>query len=638
MSEPLQPLRPSQLRWSPPPSERPQSPDAAVHQRARSAIELGLTMATRPAAHVFCAGEPGSGRRALLRSVLHGRGPRSAPRDLVLVHDLERPERPYWLTLAAGSGPELIEAVKRLAQRVAADPAGRGHARRITTLRKRFPSAERLFEQLVADLARFRAELAIDANAAAPAYHDVAQLIVTRDAEAPLPVVWRPELSAAGLFGGAEPAHDHDPSPFPRVSGGALLEADGGVLVIDACELEPDGEVWLQLKRALRQDAVVLQGLEQRAMLRAEPLPLGALVVLVGTSERHQQLIDGDPEARQLVPLLADLDDDLAADAAGVAQLAALVGELAAELDVGVTPDGMAMVAWLCARWAPDPGRLAMPVAALRWLLAGARQLADGGELDAQAIEGAWRDSRRRGGAAHELLLREIASGVVAVELTGHAVGQVNGLVTIEVGDHAYGLPARISASAGPGVGGLVNIERQVALSGSLHDKGVLLLGGLLRMRWGQTRPLCFSATLAFEQSGQPVDGDSASLAEAIALVSAISGLPLRQDLALSGSVDQRGGVGAVGEVEAKIEGFDQALRQAGRQGVVVIPASGGPPLLTREVVERVEQGALSIYAVRRFEQALELAFDRPLAEIDAAVEAALDRFAEASRGLVGAL
>jgi predicted ATP-dependent protease len=236
--------------------------------------------------------------------------------------------------------------------------------------------------------------------------------------------------------------------------------------------------------------------------------------------------------------------------------------------------------------------------------------------------------AKQRNRSLQHVLEREIAAGLIALEFTGAVVGQVNALVTYTIGEEHYGLPARITATAGPGDGIMLDIERHVALSGPLHDKGVLVLGGLLRRRYGRERPLQVACSLCFEQSDQVIDGDSASLAEAIAIISAIGELPVRQDFAFTGAIDQRGQIGAVGDVTCKIEGFFQVAQHRNSTCAVVVPKSVSDSIMLNDsALAAVRSEVLTIHAVKTIDEALELACDLPITEIDRCVSTALDRY-----------
>jgi predicted ATP-dependent protease len=244
---------------------------------------------------------------------------------------------------------------------------------------------------------------------------------------------------------------------------------------------------------------------------------------------------------------------------------------------------------------------------------------------------------RRRLDRLEEELHREIEAGVLLFSTRGQAVARANGLSVLMPGDYAFAKPIRVSASVSMGVRGVIDIERESTLGGPIHSKAVLILGGYLHQRYGKEQPVVLTASLTFEQSYEKIEGDSATLAELLTLLSALSSLPLRQDLAITGSVNQGGEVQPVGGVTEKVEGFFHACRIqgfTGTQGVILPGANVRHLMLDPEVVEAAAAGRFSVYPVERVDQAIALAFDRPAEAVHAAVQAELKRYLEGWRAL----
>jgi predicted ATP-dependent protease len=228
------------------------------------------------------------------------------------------------------------------------------------------------------------------------------------------------------------------------------------------------------------------------------------------------------------------------------------------------------------------------------------------------------REHAFRSNLPEEKWRERITRGDLLIDTEGSRVGQVNGLAAFDLGDYRFGMPVRITASVAMGRGGIIDIEREAALSGSTHTKGILILSGFLRERFAQDKPLAVSASVCFEQSYGSIDGDSASSTEIYALLSALSGLPLRQDLAVTGSVNQRGEIQVIGAVNEKIEGFFDLARArglSGRQGVIIPRGNADDLMLRPDVVEAIEQGAFHLYAIEWIEEGIELLSGRPAGE-----------------------
>jgi predicted ATP-dependent protease len=243
------------------------------------------------------------------------------------------------------------------------------------------------------------------------------------------------------------------------------------------------------------------------------------------------------------------------------------------------------------------------------------------------------RRRERREGLIPERLQDLLLEGVLLVATSGSAVGQVNGLSVYDLGYYAFGKPTRITASAAPGRAGIINIEREARLSGGIYDKGVLTIGGFLRRRYADLGPLSLTASLTFEQSYAGVDGDSASIAEVVALLSELSGFAVDQAIAITGSINQHGDVQPIGGGNEKITGFHALCRGRGLDGShgVIIPVQNVDDLmLSREIVDDVAAGRFHVFAVPTVEAAIEIALGRPIAEVDEAVRARLQEFADA--------
>ncbi len=407
---------------------------------------------------------------------------------------------------------------------------------------------------------------------------------------------------------------------FNLLAPGALHRANGGYLILDAGKLLAGNYGWASLKRALNAGEVRIETLEQllslvtTASLEAEPIPLAVKVILIGPPALHSLLGAHDEEFPDLFKIAADFDDRMARTGAGVLLYARLICTLARR--EGLRPldrDGVARVVEHASRLAGDGGQMSIEMRALADILREADQLAaDAGKdiVGAGDVQAAIDARFRRGDRVYRRLLDEIAKKTIRIETAGAAIGQVNGLSVIGLGGLSFGIPTRITVRVRLGRGEVVDIEREVALGGPLHSKGVLILAGFLGGRFGRSRPLSLNASLVFEQSYSGVDGDSASAAELFALLSALAEAPITQALAVTGSIDQRGQIQAIGGVNEKIEGFFDACCAAGlsgKQGVVIPAANVRHLMLRRDVVAAAEKGRFAIYPIDTVDQGIEL-------------------------------
>ncbi|MDD4928110.1 MAG: AAA family ATPase [Gallionella sp.] len=407
---------------------------------------------------------------------------------------------------------------------------------------------------------------------------------------------------------------------FTLIKAGALHRANGGYLLLDVKDVLVQPFAWEALKRALQSHEIRIESLGQMyslvstVSLEPEPIPLNVKVILFGDRLFYYLLQQYDPEFGELFKVAADVDDRIARNADNHLLYARMIATLVRRDSLlPFDCSAVARVIEHASRLAEDAEKLTMHMRRLTDLLCESDYWAreSGGSIvqgaDVQkAIDEEIRRQDRIKGRLQEAILRDI----LMIDTGGVIAGQINGLSVIELGDYAFAVPARITATTRLGDGELVNIEREVKLSGAIHSKGVLILSSFLAARYAKNQPLSFAASLVFEQSYGTVDGDSASLAELCALLSNLANAPIAQSLAVTGSVNQLGQVQAIGAVNEKIEGFFdicQARGLTGSQGVLIPAANAVHLMLRRDVVEAAENKKFSIYAVETVDQAMAL-------------------------------
>ncbi|MCB1957318.1 MAG: AAA family ATPase [Rhodocyclaceae bacterium] len=404
------------------------------------------------------------------------------------------------------------------------------------------------------------------------------------------------------------------------IRAGALHRAQGGYLVLDANRLLGQPYAWEGLKRALRSRELRLeppaeaQDWSGTVTLEPEPVPSQLKVVLIGDREAYYLLENQDPDFQDLFKIAADFEDELFRDAAGEAGYSRLVATLGRQC--GLRPFDAPAVAHLierAARLAEDSHHLSLHTRSLADLMREADLVAAD---DRVAIVGlpqvrqALALRRARGDRYARKLREAMLDGTLVLPTAGEACGQVNALVVVDGAGESFGHAARVSAAAWAGEGDMVDIERETDLGGSIHSKGVMILSAFLASRYGRRRKLSLSASLTFEQSYHPVEGDSASLAELCALLSAIGQVPIRQCLAVTGAINQLGEVQAIGGVNEKIEGFFDLCEARGLapgQGVVVPHANVRHLMLASRVLEAVREGRFQVHAVGHVDEAIAL-------------------------------
>lgn len=417
---------------------------------------------------------------------------------------------------------------------------------------------------------------------------------------------------------------------FTLIKAGALHRANGGYLVIDAWKLLREPFAYEGLKRALMARQIKIESLGEllslvsTVSLEPEPIPLDEKVVLIGDRLLYYLLCQYDSEFAELFKVAADFEEDMDRSPESCRQYARYIATIVRREKLRpMDRRAVALAIEHAARLAGDATKLSIRMRAVAdllreadyWAAADNAAVVGAGHLQRSIDEQVYRADRVRA-----RIQEEIRRGTLLVDTDGERIGQVNGLAVLELGNFVFARPSRITATARLGSGQVVDIEREVKLGGAIHSKGVLILSAFLASRYGRDYPLSMSASLVFEQSYGLVEGDSASAAELCALLSALAELPVKQSLAVTGSVNQHGRLQAIGAVSEKIEGFFDVCRQRGLTGNqgVIIPKSNLVHLMLREdVVQAVAAGTFHVYAVDVVDEAMELLTGLPAGRLD---------------------
>ena len=404
------------------------------------------------------------------------------------------------------------------------------------------------------------------------------------------------------------------------IRAGSLHRANGGYLVLDAVSLLRDPFSWEALKRSLRQHEIRVESIRQdfspiaTTGLMPEPTPLDVKVVLVGDPLPYYMLYSMDSDFQKLFKVRADFASDMEWNDENVQRYARFIRSRCTDENLPhFDPEAVCKVIEYGSRLAEDRNKLSARFAHIADTVREAAYWATKAghvTVEASDVTRAIEERVYRANQIEERIHDAISAGLIVVDTEGAAAGQVNGLSIVGLGDYSFGKPSRITVRVYMGKAGVVNIEREVKLSGPIHDKGVLILSGYLGSKYALDRPLALSATIAFEQSYEGVEGDSASSTELYGLLSALADAPIKQNIAVTGSVDQRGEVQPVGGVSQKIEGFYDTCRSRGLTGEhgVIVPRRNLRNLMVREdVVEAVRQGQFHIWAVSTIDEGIEL-------------------------------
>jgi predicted ATP-dependent protease len=447
-------------------------------------------------------------------------------------------------------------------------------------------------------------------------------VILAHDDEATSPVIFETTPTYANLFGTIQRAYDARggwTSDFMDLRAGSLLRADGGFLIMYSMEAISETGVWRALKRTLNHGRLEIQPLEMfypfgGSALKPEPIVINVKVLLIGDRELYEMLYQYEEDFRKIFKVRVEFDEEMTMSDGVIAEYAGRLRRLSEK--ESLSPFDRGAFAAMLEYGVRQAGRRNKVTA----------RFVDIADLAREAHYAAAASSENTVRAAHvraalaskmerhnliETRIREmIEEGTLLVDVCGACVGQVNGLSVLEIGGYSFGKPVRITATAALGKGGLINIERESNLSGRFHDKGVHIISGFLRSKFAQNKPLSVAATICFEQSYSGVDGDSASSTEVYALVSALSGLPLRQDIAVTGSMNQQGEVQAIGGVNEKIEGFYDVCRIKGLSGTqgVIMPHTNVEDLMLREdILDAVAAEKFHIWPVAKIEEGIEI-------------------------------
>ena len=448
-------------------------------------------------------------------------------------------------------------------------------------------------------------------------------LLVEREPNAGAPIVYEQNPTYQNLFGHVDFASFQGSvyTSYRLIRPGALHRANGGYLLLDVEKLLNQPLVWSRLKLALKTHKVSIENPYSEYSqpgaysLQPEEIPLKVKVVLIGDPELYYTLQDYDQEFTELFRVLAEFDRHLDKNDDNLVAFANLIRQRADKYDYPkITNEAIVELVRYALRRAEHQRKISANIVQVNDVLDESfylwKQQGAHGELTADLVKKALSAKKRRTGRMSETWHSEIKERQVLIDTQGEHIGKVNGLTVLEIGDSVFGTPARISATVYAGSQGVTDIEREVDLGKSIHSKGVLLLTGYLGHKYGQGFPVTLSANIAIEQSYGHIDGDSASMAELCALISAITQLPIDQGIAITGSINQHGEVQSIGGVNEKIEGFYRLCEDnglTGKQGVIIPATNVINLMLAPEVVKAVEEGKFSIFAVEDIDQALEI-------------------------------
>jgi len=404
---------------------------------------------------------------------------------------------------------------------------------------------------------------------------------------------------------------------FSKIKSGTLHAANGGYLVLNISDIARNPESWEGLKRALKTNSIHIENIYAGLVsggMKPEPIPLNVKIILLGNPQTYQALYSYDEDFKKFFKIKADFDVDMEDSVGNIKKYAQFISSHCEKKGLlHFDKEATATVVEYSRKLAEHKHKLSTRFNDIVEILYEAdawARIDDQKLINKIYVKKAINEKIYRSNRIEEKLQEYIDTGVILITTEDSVVGQVNGLSVMNYGDYSFGKPSRITANTFAGESGIVNIEREVEMSGAIHDKGVLILSGFLGERFAQDFPMSVSASITFEQLYDGVEGDSASSTELYAMLSSLSGVPIKQNIAVTGSVNQKGEIQPIGGVNEKIEGFFQTCKARGFKGVegVMIPHQNVVNLmLNDEVIDAVKAGKFHIYAVERIEEGIEV-------------------------------
>lgn len=456
-----------------------------------------------------------------------------------------------------------------------------------------------------------------------------ANLFVSNDPEKGAPVIWETNPTYYNLSGRVE-YESHQGylyTDFTKILAGAFHKANGGFLVVDAEKVLMNFMSWESIKRIMRTGEADIENLGEQygalpvASLRPTPIKMNLKIIMTGSPYIYELLQYYDPEFSKIFKIKASFDVDMPRTSENEKKMADFIAQFIRRENLRpFDASALSEIIEWAGREAEDQNLLSVEVGKLRELLTESNAWAEVSNADKKTkkkspvtrenVIKAIEHKNYRAGLYQEKLARAFKDGIIHIDTTGEAVGQINGLSVIDLNDYRFGHPSRITANVFMGQEGVVNIEREVKMTGPIHNKGLMILSSYLGRKYAQDMPLSLSAHITFEQNYSGIEGDSASSTELYCLLSALSGLPLNQGIAVTGSVDQFGTVQPIGGVNEKIEGFYEYCKISGlngRQGVMIPETNKRHLMLNSEVIEAVRNGKFSIWSVNDIDEGIEI-------------------------------
>lgn len=457
-------------------------------------------------------------------------------------------------------------------------------------------------------------------------------LVVDNSERSEAPVIVETNPTYINLFGTVEYEGEFGvlSTDFTKIRGGAIHHANGGYLILNFNDLIRNFMVWETLKRVLKNRELAIESMYKSLSLggaetlQPEPIPIDVKIIIIGEPFVYYLLRVYDEDFGKLFKIKVEFDTEINRDTDYIRQYCSFIATMCRRENLPhFTNKAVARVidygTWL----ADDQRKLSITfnricdiiLEAATWARYNHHQL-----VEAEDVEQAIREKVYRSNMLETKVIEAIEDGTIMIEVTGERVGEINGLAVYSIGDHVFGKPSRITAKTFMGEKGVVNIEREVRMSGTIHTKGVLTLSGYLGAKYAQDKPLSLSASVTFEQTYEGIEGDSASSAELFAIISSLAGVPIKQGIAVTGSVNQNGEIQPIGGVNPKISGFYRVCKAkglTGEQGVIIPRRNLNNLMLDEEIIDKVREGSFHIWAIDNVDQGIEILMGRKAGELE---------------------
>ena len=577
--------------------------------RAMSALRMGMNVNTK-GYNIYISGEDGTGRHTAVREIASSLKTERPVLDMVYAYNFRRPQSPFLISLPSPSGSVLSEGMETIASLVS-DALWEKASQIVSELKENLPSSVLLNQFLM------QVKEALGGDVPEADKYRV-NLVCDNSGLQRCPLVEEYHPTHTNLFGQMTSSSEY---AHLRLTSGSLLDAAGGFFVVRADKILSQEGLWESLKLYAESSSFIVRGQNDKnsTFIRPVTSAVATKIILIGSDELYDKLCDSDDEFLRLFKVSAEFDFSMPATDENIrGTIAYLLDITAKNTQIPISDSAICQLLVYSSRYAEMREELTTKLSFLGDLVSEANYVAEREgrtEIDAYCINRAIEERDFANSLTEDKINQEIQSGEMVISLEGTKTGVINGLAVMDRGLASFGTPTVISVSVAPGSEGIVNIEHEAGLSGEIHDKGLLILQGYLRKQYARTFPLSVYAGICFEQSYAEVDGDSASSAELFALLSAIGELPVRQDIAVTGSVNQLGDIQPVGGINEKIAGFFaicSLMGLTGRQGVIIPRQNIKTLILPDKVLSAIEAGKFHIYPISTIDEGMEILTLRP--------------------------